>query len=57
METIVTPVVIGNFGMIRKANEKLIMQLPGKPHLEMLQKITLLRMAHTLRKVLSIKRV
>ena len=57
MKTIVIPVVIGNLGIIRKTNDKLIKQLPGTPHIEMLQKITLLGTAHILRKVLSIKTV
>ena len=57
MKTIVIPVVIGNLGMIRKTNDKWIKQLPGTPHIEMLQKITLLGTAHILRKVLSIKTV
>ena len=56
MKTIVIPVVIGNLGMIRKTNDKWIKQLPGTPHIEMLQ-ITLLGTAHILRKVLSIKTV
>ena len=55
MNIIVIPVVIRNLGMITKTNEKLIKQLPGVPHIEMLQKITLLGTAHILRKVLSIK--
>ena len=57
MKTIVIPVVIGNLGMIRKTNDKWIKHLPGTPHIEMLQKITLLGTAHILRKVLSIKTV
>ena len=55
MKTIVIPAVIGNLGMIRKTNDKWIKQLPGTPHIEMLQKITLLGMAHILGKLLSIK--
>ena len=57
MKTIIIPVVIENLGMIRKTNHKWIKQLPGTPHIEMLQKITLLETAHILRKVLSIKTV
>ena len=57
MKTIVLPVVIGNVGMIRKTNDKWIKQLPGTPHIEMLQKITFLGTAHILRKLLSIKTV
>jgi len=50
MKTIVIPVVIRILGMIRKTDEKWIKQLPGTPYLEMLQKITLLGIAHILRK-------
>ena len=57
MSTIVLPVVIGNLRIIRKTDDKWIKQLPGTPHLEMLQTITLLGTAHILRKVLSIKTV
>ena len=57
MKTIVIPVVIRNLGMIRKTTDKWIKQLPGTPHIEMLQKIALLGTAHILRKVLSIKTV
>ena len=57
MKTIVIPVATGNLGMIRKTNDKWVKQLPGTPHIDMLQKITLLGTAHILRKVLSIKKV
>ena len=57
MKTIVIPVVIGNLEMVRKTIDKWIKQLPGAPHLEMLQKISLLGTARILRTVLSIKTV
>ena len=57
MKTIVIQIVIRYLGMIRKTNDKWIKQLPGTPHIEMLQKITLLGTAHLLRKMLSIKMV
>ena len=53
MKTEIIPVVIGALGLIKKGLEKHMEKIPGAININELQNITLLGMAHILRKVLS----
>ena len=55
MKTEIISVVIGALGVVKKGSEKFIGEIPGNINLQEIQKTTLLRTAHILRKVLSIK--
>ena len=55
MRTEIVPVVIGTLGVIKKGSEKLVREIPGNINLWKIQKTALLRTAHILWKVLSIK--
>ncbi len=55
METKSAPVVTGALGLITKEMEKSINCIPGDINIYTVQKITLLRRAHILRRVLSFK--
>ena len=55
MGTEMIPIVIGALGVIKKGLEKYVDQIPGTVSIDELQNITLLGIAHILRKVLSIK--
>ena len=55
MGTEMIPIVIGALGVIKKGLEKYVDKIPGTVSIDELQNITLLGIAHILRKVLSIK--
>ena len=54
LKTKIIPVVIGTLGMIKKGTQNFTDQIPGKPSLQEMQKIVLVRTAHIIQKVLSI---
>ena len=47
-------VVIGELGIVAKTARNYVLQVPGAPSLTKLQKITLMGIAHILRKELSV---
>ena len=47
-------VVIGELGIVAKTARNYVLQIPGAPSLTKLQKITLMGIAHILRKELSV---
>ena len=55
MWTETVPVVIGALGVIKKGMDKYFDRIPASVNINELQKITLLGIAHFLRKDLSIK--
>ena len=55
METETVSVVIGALGVIKKGQEKYVNRIPGTTSVSEHQRISLLGIAHILRKVLSIK--
>ena len=54
LKTKIITVIIGKLGMIKKGTQNFTDQIPGKPSLQEMQKIVLVRIAHILQKVLLI---
>ena len=54
LKTSITPIVVGTSGLVKKGTAKHLEEIPGKQNLPEIQKITLTRTAHILRKALSI---
>ena len=54
LKTKIITVVIGTLGMIKKGTQNFTDQIPGKPSLQEMQEIVLVRTGHILQKVLLI---
>uniref|UniRef100_A0A0L8I0U5 Uncharacterized protein n=1 Tax=Octopus bimaculoides TaxID=37653 RepID=A0A0L8I0U5_OCTBM len=55
LKTETIPIIVGGLGLMKKYSDKYITKTPGLTNIYNIQKITLLRTAHILRKTLSIQ--
>ena len=53
LKTKVVPVVVGALGVVKKGTNKRLEDIPGRPSIDIIQKIALTSTAHILRKFLN----